>query len=689
MKHWPLNKGYFWERAPFFRLLLPLAAGIGSYSRDMGRSFILWTIIVATAAFLSFLFSSTIRRQNSITNTISFIGLHLCLFLTAWIACYYHDARNNAEWMGNSLTSSEAYVARVTRAPVEKEKTWKLEVDVTHAVGSTGVEPAAGKAFVYVYKYQSPALSEGDIILVPNRWERIKNRGNPFELDYAAYVARENIYYHAFISGKDIVIHSYSDEEDLSWIRRIHYWCLRQLERHLTDRATLGLLKAMLFDDRDMLEGDLTEAYSETGIVHIIAISGGHITIFFVLVAFLLSWIKHRKYHWVKYISAIPLVWIYVVVAGGPPSAVRAALMFTILGVGYALQKTPNGINQLLATAFILLCADPMWLYSVGFQLSFVAVLSIMLFYRPVFSWFAPVNKLVRMLWSAVAVSIAAEILVAPLVVYYFHLFPLQFIVANVLAYFFMGVVLVLGMILIAVSSFYPVAQFIATIVTALTGIFNKTVYGLQRFNFSSFHSLTLTELQLALLYITIAGISIFLLKRNKPALFAGVAALALFVASSCVVRWQALQQEMLIVYNAGKDSRIELITGTSASILQGRDSVNEAAKKFVLEPAHINLHIDEIKRATKKYNLVHMADKRIFILDKPVADTLIPVDYVVVTGKYADVATIRKVFDPKLLVITGNPSRQKIVAIRTAAERAGLQVHDIRENGAFVLTGQ
>lgn len=685
MKHWPLNKAYSWETAPFLRLLPPLVAGIFLYSGNVAE-YIVWIVSATIFSFIVFVGASFVRRQTDFTRAIIFISLQFSLFFTAWISCYYNDVRNDTKWIGNSIGTADGYVARLVNAPAEKEKTWKLEVDVTHAVDDDSIYAATGKAFVYVYKYDAPALKEGDIVVLPNKWQRITNRGNPFELDYAAYCARNNIYYQQFISGRDIVIHQYADEHSLPWIRRVHHWCVRQLEWHIKDRATLGLLKAMLFDDRDMLDGELTEAYAQTGIVHIIAISGGHITIFFVLVAFLLGWIRHKKYRWIKYIAAIPLIWIYVVVAGAPPSAVRAATMFSILGIGFALQKTHNGINQLLAAAFLLLVAEPVWLYSIGFQLSFVAVLSIMLFYRKVYKWWSPVNKIARMLWGAVSVSISAEILVAPLVIYYFHLFPLQFIVANVLAYIFMGVILVLGMLLIAMSSVYPVAHLIAEVTTILSSWFNRLVYALQHVNFDSLHQLTLTELQLLLVYIVIAGVAIYLLKKNKKALFTGGIATVLFLVSACVRYGQTLQQEMLIVYNTGKENRIELITGITATVLVGKDSVSEATRKFVLEPAHINLHIDEIRKSEKD-NLVRVAGRTVFIVNQPIRDTLIPADVVILNSRYADIAEVKKVFQPGMLIIPANVSKGKAETISLEAEQKGIKVHNVRNEGAYILT--
>src|SRR5690606_38620483 len=213
-----------------------------------------------------------------------------------------------------------------------------------------GLQPVTGRGIVYMYKYNTPVVREGDLIILPDKWEKIKNNDNPYEFDYAGYLARQNVFLRQFVSGKEVAVYKYGDE-DLSFIRTVHYWCLRQLEWYITDRATLGLLKAMLMNDTDTLDEDMSAAYTATGIVHVIAISGGHIAVFFFVIDLLLSWLRNRKYRWVKYIAAIPLIWLYVVVAGAPASAVRAATMFSILGVGFALQKRPNGVNQLLATA--------------------------------------------------------------------------------------------------------------------------------------------------------------------------------------------------------------------------------------------------------------------------------------------------------------------------------------------------
>ena len=251
-------------------------------------------------------------------------------------------------------------------------------------------------------------------------------------------------------------------------------------------------------------------------------------------------------------------------------------------------QKNNNSLNQLLATAFVLLCAQPEWLFSLGFQLSFVAVLSLILFYKWVYKWISPANKIAALLWSVVAASIAAELLVAPLVIYYFHMFPLLFIVANVAAYLFMSLVLVLGIAIIALSFIPAVAQFIGACTVWIVTFFDKIVVWLQGFNPASFHFIMLQDVELLLVYVIITGAVLFLIKRQKAALFMSLAGACLLLTSFCNDEWISLHQHRLVIYNTTRASHIELVNGKTYTVLN-TEIANHKKIAYTVKPAHTN----------------------------------------------------------------------------------------------------
>jgi len=618
---------------------------------------------------------------------ILFFLLGFIMLFGGYSIAYFSDIKNNREWFGENIINNKSYLARITDAPSEKEHTWKVPVTIINSISDGHATTAKGKAFLYLYKDRFPVLlHKGDTIFVPGKWQPIKNPDNPFEFDYAGYCRRNNIYYQQFCSANDIRLYATNDPASTPFIDRAHEWCMAELDKYITDPKTKGLIRAMLLGDEVNLDPELLQSYSETGIIHIIAISGGNVAIFFFVISFLLWWLRHKRHLWIKYAVALPLVWFYVLMAGAPPSAVRAAIMFSLLAFAVMLQKNNNTLNQLLATAFLLLCAQPMWLFSAGFQLSFVAVLSIILFYGPVYNWLSPTNKIAKGLWSAVAASISAELLVAPLVIYYFHTFPLLFIVANVAAYLFMTVVLIMGMVII-VSSFFPViAKFIGICTVWLVTWFDGIVTWLQSCNPVSFHFLMLTGVELILLYFIIAGFVLFLLKKQKPAIFAAAIASCILMFSFCKDKWKALHQQRFVIYNTGKANHIELVKGNYYTVLY-TDTGSQKKTDYVVKPSHIGW------RAWKQdssgiQDIYEIGGKTVLILNRDIdSNTRFHADYLVVnySGKiYSE--ELRKIFSPSLVIIGNNYNRRQQDGFTKEFEQAGVAIHCMDKDGAIVI---
>lgn len=686
MKKWPTHEAYIWERVPFLRLLLPLVAGILGYGYFPGfdLSVVLVFAFISTLLFGIFAFTKSTKQP---VQYLRFASLHIALIAAAWVLCYFNDIRNNKDWFANER--AEVFVSRVVNTPVEKEKTWKLEVEVLRAIQGGKVKASEGKAFVYVFKDERPLNThQGDTILLPDKWQLIKRSGNPFEFDYAAYCNRNNIYHQQFLAANEIVLFAKTLPENLPFIQRLHNWSVAAIARYIKDEKVLGLMQAMLVGEEANMDADLRQAYSETGIIHIVAISGSHISFFFLLITFLLGWIKHKKWQWVKYIAAIPLVWVYVMMSGAPPSAVRAALMFSILGIGFAFDKSSHSLNHLLATAFILLCAEPIWLYVIGFQLSFVAVLSLILFYRPIYKLYVPVNVVFRTLWQVVAASIAAELLVAPLVVYYFHLFPLQFIVANVIAYLFMGFALIGGVLLVLLSAMTPLATVLANAIEWTVTVFNNLVYWLQNANPRAFNFLQIDGVELVLLYVTIASIGYYLLQKNKKGLYAGLTAMVALLVMLNVDEWKALHQESLVVYNINKINHIELIDGKKHWVINTDTIIDDRKKNYVLKPAHCSYGVWN-DRGYKNDRMLVVAGKKLLILDGLTnAVGTFPVDYVIMNyiPKPEELEQVQKQYNPVQIVLGNNISRTKQEAIADYADAKGIHIWAVSRNGAFIL---
>ena len=298
----------------------------------------------------------------------------------------------------------------------------------------------------------------------------------------------------------------------------------------------------------------------------------------------------------------------------------------------------------------------------------------------------SPVHKIARLLWGCVAASIAAEVLVAPLVIYYFHTFPLLFTVANVAAYLFMSVVLVLGIAIIACSGIPVLANALGVAAVWLVTVFDKLVAWLQGYNPPSFQFLVLTGAELILSYVFISCVILFLWKQRKPAMFAGLAAACLLMASFCGNEWTRLHQKRVVVYNNGKENHVELINGTHYNALTP-DTSKGSGKDYVMKNAHICWRA-WCKDTTATGELLDVNGKSFLLLNEDIqSDSVFHVDYLLVNYSGAiDPTRLQHSYSPEKIIIGNNYPRSKQEQIVTDARSAGIRLHAVALDGAFVL---
>ena len=690
MQEWKKSKVFFWEEAPFFRLLMPLIVAIVCFEIKW-LPFVLENVLLAVLSFcfLSLFITVFIKQRTTTLKIFQSFNVQVVVFLLGWLVCVKSNMTNSLFCCGKIKDSSTVFVGRILDKPLHREKTWKLKLEIEKAITTNHSVATKGKAFVYVYNDSLLfELHQGDNVMLPNQWAKIKNAGNPFEFDFARFCRWNGILLQEFISRNEIKF-LHAAHKEFTVIQPTHDWAMIALANYIKDSSTLGLMQAMLLGDEVNFDSGLRQSYSDTGIIHIVAISGSHVMVFFWFISVLLFWIKNKRYEVVKYLIAVPLVCFYVAVAGAPTSAVRAAVMFSFLALGMIVQKNKQPLNQLLATGFFMLLYEPMWLFAVGFQLSFIAVLSLVLFYQPVLNWGTHSSKIVRALWSAMAASIAAEILVAPLVIFYYHILPTMFLFANLFAYLFMGIVLILGLVLVIVSKIGFFAKILATVITFIVVVFNWLVQWFQSLNPDFLRHLYLSLTEVALLYIVIACFAVFIMKKQGKALLLGELSFLILLLFFLQDGWKAMHQEKLIVYNAGKKNYTELIIGKKYFPLFQDTSLN-VDKDFATKEAHVVFQAWE-KGSVLKENIVSLNGKKFLFLNESLnLDTLhqFAMDYVVLNYpvKKFNADLIKKVFGYKKLIITGNQKRYLVQQWKDSCKHQTIPAHFVMLDGAFIF---
>lgn len=283
---------------------------------------------------------------------------------------------------------------------------------------------------------------------------------------------------------------------------------LATLDMPRADDQRYAVIAAMTLGDKSYLSRQTRDLFNLSGGAHVLALSGLHLGIIYAVLTLLLPLGRRRK--WLSQALILTAIWTYTLIVGMGASVVRAAAMLSVLSVGIVLSRGRASLNTLSLAAIVMLSADPMSLWDVGFQLSFMAVLGILLFYRFLFGLVPVRHRLTRALWGMTAVSLTAQVGTAPLVMYYFGRFACYFLLTNMIVVP-AATIIVYGTVVMLLTMPVPVVgKAVAAVLIAVTGVMNRTLALIASLPCASIEGISVSPVQVAGMYILIAAAAIF-----------------------------------------------------------------------------------------------------------------------------------------------------------------------------------
>lgn len=350
-------------------------------------------------------------------------------------------------------------VVKITNTPAEKPKSVGIEVDVLgQKKGDTNIE-ASGRLLVYVEKSQSAlALNEGDILIINARFDSIVNDDQQ-AFDAEAFYNKRGIYHRCYLNSKhwQHIGHIDSRPTLSKWRDRlgvvIESW---EMHKHATQVMT-----ALVLGDKRKLDKELQQSYANAGVVHILAVSGLHVGVVFLLMTIVLNRITSPRQQLLRSTIIITALWLYALLTGLSPSVWRASTMFSLITIGRNLGRITGIYNTLSASALLLLILEPSLLFSPGFQLSYAAVFGIVRYQPLILSMWTPTAKWLMYIWEIMSVSLAAQLLTMPFTFYYFQQFPTYFLVANLLIIPLISIIMILSILTLILGTFTELPSFI------------------------------------------------------------------------------------------------------------------------------------------------------------------------------------------------------------------------------------
>lgn len=306
----------------------------------------------------------------------------------------------------------------------------------------------------------------GDFAAFKTILEPFRNETNPGSFDAEYYYGTHHYVGRAFIASNSVK--KCGSRENLAIFFSKWQEKIGQRMKSWLPESVSGIGVALLLGNKGDIDQEVLESFSNTGAMHVLAVSGLHVGIILILFQYLLGffnrWISKKQ----AILFSVVLIWGFGLLSGASPSVIRAVVMFSILALGQLLSRKNNGMNNLILSAIVLLMYDPYYLFDVGFQLSYVALIGIILFQTPIYKLVRIKQKWLDWLWKGSAVGIAATIATTPFMLYWFHQFPNYFLLSSIVV-MLLGFIVLLFLIILIFTAWIPYFNMLIIFLTALS----------------------------------------------------------------------------------------------------------------------------------------------------------------------------------------------------------------------------
>lgn len=561
-----------WNQAPFVRLLLPFLMGIIiAVYLPYQNPFLLY----GTAVLVSILILTLLIPQLHFSYKKSWwfgLTLNAILFLLAYHLTIINTEIFNTNHFTNCLLNGEQYARiRLTEPYQEKEKSVKVVVEIKSIKNNNEWINTNGKAMMYLKKdNRALQLNYGDEIIIKSAFKEIPPPQNPGEFNYQRFLAFHNVYRQVYSNSDNWTYTGInSGSSILGYCIALRNSLLSILKSNNIKGDEYAVGSALMLGFEDKLDQDIISAYSSTGALHVLSVSGLHVAIVYLIfnsMLFFLDKVQHGNI--IKAAILIVLLWLYAALTGLSPSVLRAGTMFSFIIVAQTYNRYTNIYNTLAASAFFLLAIDPYLIMQVGFQLSYLAVLGIVYIQPKIYNWFEVNNWLLDQVWTITSVSIAAQIATFPLGLHYFHQFPNYFLLSNLIVIPISTAIIYVGTALFALAKISIIAGYLATVFGWCVWFLNQSVIVIEKWPYSLLQGISISVFETWVLYGLIILFLYYCVQRQFKYLLAALALFIVILCSQIVEQREQFTQRKVIVYNVPKTSAIDFINAKSNVLL-------------------------------------------------------------------------------------------------------------------------
>lgn len=688
---------------PFVLLLVPFLLGIVvglNFASAAYFNLLLTAIIALSIAFIGLNLAYTrlgLYRKKWLGGSL----MSLILLLTGWISVIQHNDLNRIDHFSKS--PSQYLIAKINNEPVLKNGLVRFTVKVKEQIINGKRTSASGNLLISIKDSAATQLKYGNELLIPANYNIVDPPFNPAEFNYKKYLAHQNIYHQAFLYPKQyVIVNTDVGNPVIAYALQSRQNLVQKFKINMHDTTAIAVASTLILGYKADLSNDILQAYSKTGAIHVLSVSGAHVAILFLLLNYVLSYLEGREYgKLLKAIVIITIIWYYALLTGLSPAVCRAAVMLSFIVMGKIYSRYINTLNILAISAFFLLLYNPYFITDVGFQLSYLAVAGLVVLQPIVYGLVKVNNKWVDKLWALCSISIAAQVITFPLSAFYFHQFPVYFLISNLIIALPVILIMYTGLFYLLLPQIPVVSKALGFILEQAILWMNKALIFIEHSPLASIGKIWLTTFEYLLLYSIIICIFYFLFDKRKWLIKASLVCLFILAISISLKKHNAFNTDGITYLNLRSHSGIVFKNNYKAIILTDLNPTDKNYQ-YAIQP-----YLDSSKIADtaiynlanninapflrKSGNIIQFKNKTIFIYDKAAVvkelPQKLPVDYLYVTGNpHTDLNSINKNYTYQLLVIASNNTPQFVAKLEQDARNANILYQSLKRNKAVSI---
>ncbi len=481
--------------------------------------------------------------------TVKKVTLSICFYLLFFILGFYClQVSATSSISVNTRESKRLY--RVEEVLKHKENAVQLALRLTQCEDS--LQSLKGLTFwCHLRRDSTQELPKyGQLLVLQSEIVKLPEVENPGAFDFGDYLLQKGYSGQIFGSSWQWSLLKTS-REGSSLIREWRSYLLREIESWQWAEESEGVFKALILGYKKDLGKELKADFAAAGAMHLLAVSGLHVGIIYLLLSYvLMAFAYFRRLQLIRSIILIAGIWLYALISGASPSVLRSATMFSIMAAVYNLERPGSSFRAVFLSAFVLLMFHAGWLFNLGFQLSYSALLGILIWQPKIERLLKSRFKLVVWFNKLLSVSLAAQIGTLPLALYYFNQFPTYFWLSNILMIPLVTVLMYAGFILLLLGQ----SENLGFLYQALEQLLSLLIYineEIASLPLAVIRDIPFGSRQALLLSATVITLSVFLMHRRKLALYGACLIMFLFGVNQISERYDRIKSSEMHVYES------------------------------------------------------------------------------------------------------------------------------------------